>query len=481
MTRDSKLNQNQGRRRYSMQEHGGMDSGGGIGTHVLKKSAGCDYWKPSWKKTKTCVRIFPGLNPENTNEFDVYRVSTDHLAFGDWVRTYPCVRNFGDPSLTLLLYDPASEDAYDSQTNPCWILYRAIENACKDGNGRREWYPLREFKDGRGRKLSKPTKLALVQCAIFQHSNKDYFNPDKGQPPRGGAPEDRTVVFELSSSAAKSMFNLLEKREEDWKGEPEDWRQYQYGDIVDLAAGAYVWFYEKGTTLDDTKKNTPKSAFGGSRASGGNDDYDGDKGFDCAITPDFKGVPAAIPEEAFDIIKGKVKPWDDILQFYSHEEQAHLLNGCFPASAIMYAFREHPEWISSTTKRMAVGTKQVEMAQDDEDDDVVRNDYDDMPPRPKQSSWGNPAQPVVSKARSNVVQQDTLVPTEEIEDEAEEDYVEEMAEPVNAQEVMDQDEGMADEQFDAPPARESQPDAAVNSVKTARNRSAARNRSSKLR
>ncbi len=392
-------------RRYSLKEHGNTSNENNMGNHVLKRSSMVEYWRPSWDHTKTCIRIFPGLNPDNHDEFDVFRLSDDNLDFGDFIRTYPAVRNFGDPGITMLLNDPASEEIFDPASNPCWILYRAIENACKNGTGQIEWFKMREFANGRGRILSKPTQLGLVQCALFCHKSKDYFT-DKS-PPRGGAKEDKTVVFELSSSTMRALFDLLEQKNEDWKGDTEDWMsQYKYGDIVSLDKGGYVWFYEGGTDFGDAKKATPKSAFGGSR--GKEDGGDKFKGYECRITPDFKGVPAEIGPDQEDMVRGKVKAWDDILQFYTNEEQAHLLNGAFPASAILYAFRDHPEWIDSQTKRSAVGTKTVDMHQEPEPETS----------RPPRTGWSRPAtsKPEVVSTPPASVKEDNVVPEGGIDD-----------------------------------------------------------------
>lgn len=406
MPRESNLNR--GRRRYSVKDHAQLNGESKIGSHVIKRSANCSYWKPSWNKTKTCIRVYPGLDPDDPSKTDVFRVSSDYNDFGDWVRTYPAVRNFGDPGITMLLYDPANTDVYNVDTNPCSILYRAIESACKAGQGKPEWYPLREYTHGRGRILSKPTQLGLVQCAIFCHNNKDFC--ENGSPPKGGAPEDRPVVFELSISAVKTLFDMLEKKEEDWKGEPDDPRQYQYGDIVSFDQGAYVWLFEKGTdvSVGGTKKEAPRTAFGGSRKTGPSGNDQEFRGFDCLITQEYNGIPADIPEELEPTIKEKIKPWDEIIQFYTDDEQAHLLNGCFPASAVLFAFRDHPEWIDSTTKRLAVGTKQVDMRRPRDEK------TEQEATRPSGGSWGSRPSPAQSRKQQ-----------EEADDEEYDDVLEE--------------------------------------------------------
>jgi hypothetical protein len=476
-------------RRYSMQNHGSLDSGR-IGTHVLKKNSNCDYWKPSWKNTKTVIRIYPGLNPDDPTQFDPFRFSTQPLDFGDWIRTYPAVRSFGDPGITMLLYDPASEEAYDPQTNPANILYRAIETACKNGQGKPEWYPLREFAHGRGRVLSKPTRIGLVQGALFCHNNKEFFTDDS--PPRGGAPEDKPIVFELSVSALNAMFELLEKHDEDWKGDPEDWGQYEYGDIVALDKGAYVWLYEKGTEIDDGSKRpaAKKTAFGGSRAKAGGNDTEV-KGFECRITKEYKGVPAQIEGEAEEIVKEKVKLWDDVLQFYTHEEQAHLINGCFPPSAILYAFRDHPEWIDEHTKKAAKGAKTVELKKQEDEEAEYNEEADEVFSKPARGGWGAASK---SKEKEEEVIEDDVVPSETLDDEEfleEDDFKDEGAqEAVHVESPVDDTEEAvdaeavsndSDEEFDAPPTEAVAPEAAVKALKQARNRSESRQRKSKLK
>jgi len=476
MPRASNLRQSN--RRYQVRDQVNLGGESRLGSYVLKRNSGCEYWKPSWNNTKTCIRIFPGLDPEDNSKFDQFRLTTEPLDFGDWIRTYPAVRNFGDPGLTMLLYDPTSEETYNANANPCSILYWAIEKACKDNLPcvEREWYPLREFNQGRGRILSKPAQIGLVQCAMMTHNNKDFF--DGQNPPRGGAPEDKTVVFELSISAVKALFDLLESKDDDWEGDPEDFAQYKYGDIVAPEAGGYVWLYQRGTDMSagTTKREVPKSAFGGKRNTSLSSGDQEVKGFDCSITDDFKGVPAAIEEE---LLQSKVKPWEDILQFYTNDEQAHLLNGSFPASAIMYAFRDHPEWIDSTTKRISSKTKQVEVRKPVEED-AGDDEETEKPPTRSNSSWGKKA-PNKPPATPHP-KQDSVVPEDEIPDDELDPPGIQVEEQEEAIVNGAQDEELVDfppkdeEDFDEQPDKPSEAEAAAEALKVAKNRANSRKR-----
>ena len=170
----------QGSRAYSYSKHGRQNKGGIMGDHLIRNGAGVEVWKPSWKGTETIIRVYPALSPENPSIFDPWRFSAEDDDWGDWIRAYPAVRNFGDPGVTYILYDPADQ-TYDPQSNPAWLLFHAIDRAVKDGQGLRHWAPMLMNSQGRGAALKRPSDIWLIQCAMYTQNNKIY------DPPRGGS------------------------------------------------------------------------------------------------------------------------------------------------------------------------------------------------------------------------------------------------------------------------------------------------------
>lgn len=330
------------------------------GNHVTKRNiAGIEYVRPSWQGTESVFRILPTWN-EEAKSWDPCRVSEEEGRYSPWQVCFEAVRNFGEPGITMLLCD-GTDPSYDPyHENPCWILYRAIKDACDRKQAKSEWYALLQKSAGRNAVLSRPAEILLAQTIVFRYKSKNTFG--QGRPPFGFAPEDPTVVLELSKSAAQAMFAELDKRVEDWEGDPGDPRAFAHPDVTSIEQGGFVHFYQLGF---DPREKAQVSAGQGfdpysqSRASsvmmGGNKNKE-DIGYGSFITTTLDGGP--VGNDISGSLKGHerkvkahVKPWEEILQFYTDKEQAHLLNKIFPASAIYYAFNdEHPDWVLDETR-----------------------------------------------------------------------------------------------------------------------------------
>ncbi len=330
----------------------------GPGIKVLKRLPGLEYVRPSWSGTETVIRIYPGLCPENPKEFDTFRVSEELGRYGNWQCCYEAVRKFGENSLTYLLHD-GSDPHYNAYSmNPAWILYRAIKDACEKGTGRPEWFPLLQRSDKRGAPLAAPTEICLVQCALFRHNSKDYFGD--GLPPFGGGSHDPTAIFELSKSAADQLFALFDAEHEDWKGDPDDPARFKHGDPVAIEDGVFVHIYEMGT--DPRVQTRQANPYG--RGAPQTKKQKGPFGYACHLTKTLDDGPDDLTASLVgqeNMVRQKCRFWEDILEFMPDEEQAHLLNNEFPASAIMYAFRDHRDWILDDTRKRAVNSSSVAM------------------------------------------------------------------------------------------------------------------------
>jgi hypothetical protein len=348
---------------YSFASHGAASSSGSssgsFGKHVLKRIPGVDLWSPSWG-TETIIRMFPTKSRDNPSEFEPYRYSNSYCDFGDWIRTYDAVRNFGNPGVTMLLHNGLS-NSYDAQImNPCWVLYRAINNALSQGQGLGDWVPLTKGAQGKGAPLSKPSKLYLVQAAIFRHKDQDTFGA--GRPPLGANPDGGpTIVMALPATAGENLIRLLEEKDEDWQGDPDSYDQFKYGDPVGVDAGQFVHIYELGkdprSRYNSGRQQVSASSIysaspSAAGSSSGNRGMD-PKGYGVFLTSTLDGGPndlSASLEGYESMVRSKVRNWDDILEFKTDEEQAHLVAPLFPASAILYAWRDHRSWIPDSVQ-----------------------------------------------------------------------------------------------------------------------------------
>lgn len=339
---------------FARREYGAPDSR--LGVHVLKRRPGLAYVRPTWEGTETVIRILPGIDTE-TGGFEPTRVSEEMGRYGNWHCCYEAVRRFGDPGITMLLHDGTNLHYNAFMQNPCWILYRAIKDACDKGTGRPEWFPLLNGADKRGATLSRPTEIVLVQAVVLRHNSKDQYGDQKG--PYGLNDTDPTVIFEFSKSLAENFFNHIDECD------PNDPHVFRYGDPVSIEDGVFVHMYERGTDPNPKLTGGQKPQAGWA-AKGGNQPRKGrgDRvfGYDVHLSKTLDGQPGDIPAALNGYenkVRAKVKPWGEVLEFLSDTEQAHLINPLFPASAILYAFRDKKDWILEDTKKAATGAVSV--------------------------------------------------------------------------------------------------------------------------
>jgi hypothetical protein len=349
---------------YRFSDNAGNSNANEYGNHILKRGAG-EVRKPSWNRTETVVRFLPQWDFAS-NQWVPFRCSPAPMDFGDWIRCYQAVRGFGESGITMLLFDPVASPAYDMQSNPCVILYRAIQNAISAKQCEPDWPALLMGGNNRRAVLGRHGPIYLARCGIFRIKSKDMATADRS--PLGLANNDAAYFLEMPKTVGEKLIGMLEERIESFQGEPDDPAGYKHGDIVSLDAGAYVHIFEEGA---DPRQENQYNAGSAPRqltvGSGGRGNYGGGggggsqfKGYDLFIEPTWKGfAPQLNTQELERLIKSKQKPWDDCLQFYSHQEQAHLVQDGFPASAILYAWRDHPDWIKDETRSKAVNRVSV--------------------------------------------------------------------------------------------------------------------------
>lgn len=332
------------------------------GNYIFKRGMG-EVRKPTWQKTTTVVRILPQYDFKS-NTWSPFRYSPAPLDFGDWLRRYVSVRGFGTNGITLLLYDPEAHANYDINTNPCVVLFKAINSAIDMRVCDPEWPSLLKGAAGRRAVLSRHQPVYLARCGIFCIKSKDMATNDHS--PLGLDNRDPPFFIELPKTAGEKILSLLEEKTEDYQGEPDDYdAAYKFGDIVSLDKGAFVHIYEEGTDTRTSAEQTTSAPRQLSVSTGGRGNYGGGggdkfKGYDAHITKTYNGYSANLNSPELErLIKSKQRPWEECLNFMSHTEQAHLIQTGFPASAILYAFKDHPDWILDTTRSAAVGRTSV--------------------------------------------------------------------------------------------------------------------------
>jgi len=330
---------------FRMGEHGGAGQTGLQGNYVLRSGVAADLYSPSWSKTLTTFRPFPIPDPESPTGLSPYRRSPEDSDFGEWFVCYPYFKGGTKQITSFLLYDPVGNPDYDMHENPASILYHAIKGAIDAGQGLPSWPPLINRVAGRGAALGKPDQMYFMQGALMEHNNK-LLNP-----PRGGGKDSKLLVLGVTGGAGRTLRGMLNERTPGYNGPVEDYdRSFLYGDPVALNSGRYIRFCEIGGALTAPTQAAPvQAAFGGSSAPSAGRGADGDdrKGYEIRIEPSFRGAGAALGGPELEaMIRGRVKPWSEVLNFPTPLEQAMLLARTFPADAIDYAFRDRPEWMT---------------------------------------------------------------------------------------------------------------------------------------
>jgi len=347
--------QAQGTYRFADNARGSVSNN--FGNYIIKRGMG-EIRKPTWNRTETVIRILPSWNFK-ANSWEPFRYSSRPCDFGDWLRRYDVVRRFGSSGVTMLLYDPMAHQNYDIQTNPCVILYKAINSAVNSRQDQAGWAGLLRGQPGSPAELSRHSPAYIVRCGIFKINNKNMAMD--GRSPLGLAPTDSPYFFEMPRTAGEKLLSMLEEPAENYSGDPEDFdAAYKYGDIVSIGCGAYVHFFEEGADPRQEAESlqvAPRTLTIGSGANFGRTDSGGRqfRSYDIFIDKVFRGLsPRLDTEELERIVRMKQRPWEDCLQFFDHQQQAFLVQDGFPPSAILYAWRDHPEWIKDETRSKAV-------------------------------------------------------------------------------------------------------------------------------
>lgn len=302
--------------RYRMVNEGQSAQHGLQGMYVLKDSAGCQIYRPTWSGTRTIIRPYPGRNPENPQEWDPFRLSDEPRDFGDWIRRYDMAFSLGNPGVTFITKDPMNK-TIDDQQNPVWMLYRSITQAVKNGSGLPSWNPLIFGAAGRSAQLSAPKDGYLLQGVLFEHKSIPFT------PPKGSQMDHRPVVMLLSQSAGKALLDKLEERNAEglpvWEG------------VTDLDGGYFIQFHQAGTQQRGTGPSRSLAALGSSSVAE-NMRYEVElfESYNGTVLPNFEGIET--------LANAHVRLWDTIVRIPTIQEQIGIIcNAGIPESAVVYA------------------------------------------------------------------------------------------------------------------------------------------------
>lgn len=315
------------RRRYRGERFGGGSKGGGglPGMKITKPNSGVQIWKPSWNKTRTVFRVFPGLDEENTGDYTPFRnlATNDYAPYmhGDWIQEITAT-TMGDQDrrVTFIVHDPATSS--DARNNPACKLAQAIMKAVPTGLHSAAWNTLiHKAPPSFMAPLTMPQNFWLMQGVLVEHRSKG-FETATGYKGVGG---DDTVVLMISKTAGEKIL-------EDLMMQRDDNNDFVYADITDLTDGWFVGISQNGTSWP----GDAEPDMGGSGGATHERSFY-DVRFMKSHAVNNVDAPVKLNK---DFVDSKTKLWDDILYYPTVAEQLELIIDCgIPHDALSYALK----------------------------------------------------------------------------------------------------------------------------------------------
>ena len=265
-------------------------------------------------KGRTVLRPFPEI--QNGKEMP-WRNSEGDWRFSDWLVVDRAVAyaGLGDKFTCMTQTAGHENDGNESgYLSPIETFFRTLRKALKDTPkqfyeaGVDEWLKWHEFKGP----LPAPDRYGFMQGMLFESKGKPFLAPDN-RTQRPAWP----VILMVKSSAVYSLGGICNKEVDNFAGNPEDYSaRYASGDPVSCAAGKLIEF-------NLMKGQGNQGGGGGGGAFGAW--YESKLGASLPLDPRLV-VPAW-------------KPWKELLNYLTEQEQMNLLIGRFPPEALDYVFR----------------------------------------------------------------------------------------------------------------------------------------------
>jgi hypothetical protein len=272
------------------------------GDHTLKPGSGI-IMRPSWTKSDaTVIRPFPCIEG---NSFQPARYTESECS--KWFFEATMVSSFGNPQKSWIAYDPEDHN-YEVRSNPSVMVYDLAYQVANNTNvrGPQEWALAIKGGAGKSATVSKPDRVLIVRCAVYEYKGEPK------QPIDGLAPHHQTVFMVLKKSAAQALIRELSVLRSESAHDNVN-NKFKSGDVVSLKDGAFLVFYEIGMTPRGYDAPASSSSSYGKPQG---------KGYDCLISKTYRGQPASFTDAEIEIVARRVaNPIRDNLNFPSDEEQ----------------------------------------------------------------------------------------------------------------------------------------------------------------
>lgn len=357
---------------YNYAEHGAA-SGRGLppGDLTVRRSAEVELVRPDFKHADSLIfRPLPCLEDvEDLSKarFMPYRRSIDKNQFSDFFRAYPAAKGVGvgDDRYTFLLYEKlwVTHGTYERKQNPYVIIYNYAKQLIKTRKfPSNDWL---DFTEGQNSILKSPTHLFYFFGLVYKRGSELYVAGKK--PPKGAAPDDKTQLIQLTTSAGNKLEKLMNEVRPEWDGKlgetPKDqshaWeRAMVYGDPTHPGHGRFFRVInpdEAGALATDSLDELGDGAWDANTARGAEADAGAQaiRGYDATIDDvlicDGRRTRMApnIAREAWPAIQSKIGFFDEVLHVPKTEELVVMcvkaLRSC--RALLERAWADHPEWL----------------------------------------------------------------------------------------------------------------------------------------
>lgn len=306
---------------------------------------------PSWTTGYACVRVLPGVRPEDNFFPDsCYIDGTPDLA--SWIEAMPFVQNLrkndsATGQTTLYSFIPsASLYDDDATTSPYGLALHAIQTAKKTmpGSMPSSWYALRDKDNKKGEDMPGIKKCYVMSVQVWYLKDKEWRVDEINQYP---------YILRVSGALGDAIIQAL-KRNRLTARNPEE-----VVDLVSLDKGAFLTIWNaklpdprvtrQFNLLEDT---TPGATFG-------KYNFSIDSMYPCGGT--FAGRAPTLSDEFIQAYKAYAAPWERLLQCKPYSEQMRLLVDVLPHDLLEYAFSRHTEYMD--LYREALGSKSAAQQQ----------------------------------------------------------------------------------------------------------------------
>lgn len=346
--------------------------------------------------TDSVFRIVPYLALENSTVIvDPFRYKitkkNSRPVFGNWCYPITLIEYFGRSKLSMTLEYQFGQrlSTEEFMEHPYVVLRREISRAVTNERletGEKvnpDWFGAVGKTTLKSKILPSPQAALLARVLVYKYGDEEFCIKKNGMllshPVGWPDREDGNyAILALQGTAKDAFIAAMEKRKDT---APEVYDEddislindiYYYGDIIAPDTGKFIYFFKSTTDPREREKylaslQNSEDELEAIMNLTVNSDQRGVP-YNCFLSPYYpwyKDVPPAEAERKDRVIsavlssKSLVKlaqtqrEWKDLLRFKTLSEQIEIINSSFPPDMLMYAYRNYPQYLTSTTRNLS--------------------------------------------------------------------------------------------------------------------------------